>query len=486
MPLDGLFLNKLLAELRPILTRAKINRVHQPDKHTITLKLNQNGIGNFNLVLSSHPQNARINVTTLGKENPQSPPLFAMVLRKHIEGGRIISVSQKGLDRVAEITVEGRNEIGEPALKKIFVEIMGKHSNTILTENNLEIIGAIKQYGENLSGYREVLPHCPYISPPPQNKADPFFISEEKLTEALLAQDTDKEAAKALCDAIEGISPQTAGEIVFRCRLENYRVDDLGAYEYRKIYETLKDFTIAEPQGSIVITGSKAKDFYFFPLTYYKGEIDSYKSLSETLEEFFDRREQEAVFTSRKAAYSKTLNQAKDKLKRKIAKQEKELATAVNGDKYKLYAELLTAYLYQIPSHGQEVTLPNFYEEEKPVSIKLLPELSPSENAARYFHRYNKAKTAKDAIVTHLGANKEELIYLENLCYSLESAEDPKDLEVVREEAISAGYIRDKGNNKGKKKKVADALPPYQCEYEGYTILIGRNNKQNDKLTLKT
>ena len=163
MPLDGLYLNKLLTELEPSLARAKINKVHQPDKNTITLKLNQSGLGNFNLVLSAHPQNARLNISTTVKDNPQSPPPFAMVLRKHIEGGKILQISQKGLDRIAELTIEGRNEIGEIALKRLYVEIMGKHSNIILTTEEQIIIGAIKQYGSNVSSYRQVLPHLSYI-----------------------------------------------------------------------------------------------------------------------------------------------------------------------------------------------------------------------------------------------------------------------------------------------------------------------------------
>lgn len=485
MALDGLFLHKLLTELNPALERAKINRVHQPDKNTVTLKLNQPGLGNFSLILSAHPQNARINITNLSKDNPQTPPLFAMVLRKHIEGGRILSVTQQGLDRVVEITIEGRNEIGETAVKKIFLEIMGKHSNIILTEENLEIIGAIKQYGANVSGYREVLPHFTYIAPPPQNKINPFLISEEELSQALLNADMDLELDKALCTAIEGLSPQTGKEVMFRCQLENSRVADLGAYECRKVYESLNDLIAQNPKGSIVILKGKTKDFYFSPLTYYQGEYKAMDSLSETLEFYFDRREQEAIFTSQKTAYSKTLAQARDKLKRKIAKQEKEMGDAVSGDKYRLYAELITAYLYQIPAHEDKVELPNFYDEEKPITIRLLPELSPSDNAARYFRRYNKAKTARDAIKTHLKENKAELEYLENLCYSMDSAANHKDLEVVREEAISTGYLKDKTKAKGKKKKVADALPPYKCEYMGHTISIGRNNKQNDKLTLK-
>ena len=485
MPLDGLFLNKLLTELSPILTRAKINKVYQPDKHTITLKINQYPGGNHSLVLSAHPINARINLTATAKDNPTTPPPFVMVLRKHIEGGRILSIQQKGLDRVAELTIEGRNEIGETAIKKLFLEIMGKHSNIILTEENMEIIGAIKQYGSNISRYREVLPHYGYIPPPAQDKINPLLITEEELQERILNHSINLTLVKALTKEVEGISPQTALEIAYRCMLEQAEVASMGAYEFQKVYETLKKLAETEAQGTISLINNKAKDFYYLPLSHYEGETLKYDSLSQTLEAYFDKREREAVFTSRKDAYLKTLYQALEKLKRKIKKQEQELADALSGEKYKLYAQLLTAYLYQIPNHADKITLPNFYDDEKPITISLKPELSPSDNAARYFRRYNKTKTARDAIQCHLSENRAELTYLENLCYSLETADNSKDLEIVREEAISAGYLKDRNNPKGKRRKIADALPPREIVYQDYKILIGRNNKQNDKLTLK-
>lgn len=485
MPLDGLYLNKLLTELEPSLARAKINKVHQPDKNTITLKLNQSGLGNFNLVLSAHPQNARLNISTTVKDNPQSPPPFAMVLRKHIEGGKILQISQKGLDRIAELTIEGRNEIGEIALKRLYVEIMGKHSNIILTTEDQIIIGAIKQYGSNVSSYRQVLPHLSYMAPPPQEKANPFLITEDELGEILLNLDMDTKVAQGLTTVIQGISPQAAQEIVFSCQMADMTVAELGAYECHRLYESLQNLLFSEPRGTLVMQDHKTKDFYFLPLTYRKGEYVSCDNLSQTLDLYFDKREAEAVFSSQKTAYCKTLEQARVKLSRKISKQEKELRDAISGDKYRLYAELLTAYLYQIPQHADSVTLNNFYEAEKPVTIKLRPELSPQDNAARYFRRYNKAKIAKDAIAKQLETNREELTYLENLCYTMESVNNVKDLEVVREEAINSGYLKNKNKTKGKKQKIADALPPHQFTYLDHTILIGRNNKQNDKLTLK-
>ncbi|MEG2405775.1 MAG: NFACT RNA binding domain-containing protein [Clostridiales bacterium] len=483
MPLDGLFFNKLLTELALDLENAKINRIHQPDKNTVTMKLNQATRGNFTLVFSTHPQNARINITTATKENPKSPPLFAMVLRKHLEGGKIINLEQQGLDRVAIITIEGRNEIGEVEKKKLILEIMGKHSNLILTTEDFEIIGAVKQYNSNVSRYRQVLPHITYVAPPPQNKLNPFLITEDEFSHALLELDIALPIQKGVFQIIEGISPQTAEEIIFNCNLESSAIEEMGAYDLHKVFEEIKKTTEQPRCGTVILNNNIAKDFYFFPMNHYAMESYSFDTLSETLDMFYEKKEVDAAFASRKFAISKIVEQAKTKLAKKIQKQKKELATATDGDKYKLYGELISAYLYQVPDHGKEVVLPNFYDNEKELTIKLWQELTPSENAAKYFRRYNKAKTANNAIVEHLKINTEELAYLENLCYSIENTENDGELALVREEAVAAGYLKDK--QKTKKLKKTPTLPPYEVEFNDYTIFIGRNNKQNDKLTLK-
>ncbi|MEG1478789.1 MAG: NFACT family protein, partial [Clostridiales bacterium] len=253
MPLDGLFFNKLLTELALDLENAKINRIHQPDKNTVTMKLNQATRGNFTLVFSTHPQNARINITTATKENPKSPPLFAMVLRKHLEGGKIINLEQQGLDRVAIITIEGRNEIGEVEKKKLILEIMGKHSNLILTTEDFEIIGAVKQYNSNVSRYRQVLPHITYVAPPPQNKLNPFLITEDEFSHALLELDIALPIQKGVFQIIEGISPQTAEEIIFNCNLESSAIEEMGAYDLHKVFEEIKKTTEQPRCGTVIL-----------------------------------------------------------------------------------------------------------------------------------------------------------------------------------------------------------------------------------------
>ncbi len=484
MALDGLFLNKLLTELADDLCGAKINRIHQPDKNTITMKLNQFHKGNFTLLISTHPQNARIHITETPKENPKKPPMFSMVLRKHLEGGKIFSVEQQGLDRVAILHIEGRNEIGEFERKKLILEIMGKHSNLILTDDSDGIIGAIKQYGSNLSRYREVLPHATYKMPPAQHKLNPFLMTEEEFIGSIMEKELSFPLEKVLFQTVEGLSPQTAAEIVDRCGCGGMVLDESGSYELQKIYDATNQLTEALLSPSIAEKDDKAKDFYFIPLHHISKEQITCDTLSLLLDQYFGRKESDNAFESRRSNLAKHIVQYRDKLAKKVEKQKKEMAHAMDGEIYRRNGEILSAYIYQVPEHSSEVVLPDFYNEDEALTIPLKPELSPAENAARYFRLYNKAKTARDAIKVHLANNQEELAYVESLCYAAESCENDKDLQELRNEMASAGYLKEKhATKKGKR----DApLPPMETKVEGYTVLIGRNNNQNDKLTLKT
>lgn len=487
MAFDGLFLNRLLTETAADLIHAKINRIHQPDRLTITLKLKSPTRGNSTLLLTAHPQNARLHFTGENYDNPRTPPLFAMVLRKHIEGGRITDISQIGTDRIADITIEARNEIGDVKEKHLIIEIMGKHSNIILCDENRTILAAAKQYGSNVSRYRQVLPHEPYILPPPSEKANPLLLSEEELGEGLMQCALNTTVPKALLKTVDGISPQTAAELTYRAGLrDDFPLEEMGAYELQRLSEELRNL-LREPTAPALITVNGAlKDFYFSPGEHYDGEVTLCDDLSQLLDRYFGAREKEGAFASRKANLLRFIAQHRDKTAKKAAKQQEELEHAMDGEKYRLYGELLSANLWQVKNNLSEVTLENFYENNAPITIPLKPELSAADNASAYFKRYNKAKTARNAILEHLSKNKEELAYLESLCYQCETALNDDDLAATRSELTHSGYRKEKPNRKKNKEKFDAPLPPIETEYRGYTILIGRNNKQNDRLTLKT
>lgn len=485
MALDGLFLNRILTEMQEDLMDAKINRVHQPLNTMITLKLKSHQRGNCTLLLTAHPQDARIHFTESAYDNPKTPPLFAMVLRKHIEGGRITGISQMGLDRVADITIEARNEIGDMEEKHLIIEIMGKHSNIILCDKERVILAAVKQYGNAVSRYRQVLPHEPYILPPPSHKINPFLMTEEEFSETLLKKDLNFPLKKAILQTIEGVSPQTAAELVYRCGLpEAFPLDEAGAYELHSIFEQTNRLLTEETVPTIVYDAQKTLDFYYVPPLHYEAMTRQVEDISLLLDDYFGAKERENAFQTRKYALKKIIGQHKDKIAGKVEKQHEELAHAVDGEKYRLYGELLSANLYRVDNYVNEVILENFYDNNAAVTVPLRKELTAADNAGRYFKRYNKAKTARNTIKEHLANNEDELAYLESLYYQIESVQNDDDLAETRSELIHSGYLKEK--KRGKTEKHDAPKPPIETEYSGYTILIGRNNKQNDRLTLKT
>ncbi|HMM06013.1 MAG TPA: NFACT RNA binding domain-containing protein [Clostridiales bacterium] len=484
MALDGLFLNRILTEIQADLIDAKINRVHQPQDTTVTLKLKSHRRGNCLLLLTAHPQNARVHFTETSYDNPKTPPLFAMVLRKHIEGGRIIDVSQIGLDRVADITIEARNEIGDIEEKHVIIEIMGKHSNIILCDSNRVILAAVKQYGSAVSRYRQVLPHEPYILPPPSHKLNPFLMTEEEFETALLAKELHLPLAKAVLQTVEGVSPQTAAELVYASNLPtSFPLEQAGSYELRCVFQQIQQLLRAETLPTIVYNEEKTLDFYYLPLRHHQGLSRSAVDLSALLDDYFGAKERENAFQTRKAALKKIIGQHRAKTAAKVEKQKEELCHAVDGEKYRLYGELLSANLYQVPNYIEEVVLENFYDDNRGIKVPLLKELTAADNASRYFKRYHKAKTARNAIREHLTENENELAYLESLYYQCENAQNDDDLAETRSEVIHSGYLKAKKQTKGEKRDAP--LPPLETVYMDYTILIGRNNKQNDRLTLK-
>ena len=479
MALDGLFLHRLLTELSGDLCGAKVNRIHQPDKHTLTMKLNSPARGNFTLLLSAHPQNARCHLTTAEHTNPTSPSLFAMVLRKHIEGGRILSVSQNGLDRIACFEIEGKNEIGDRERRELVLEIMGKHSNLILLDQDRIILAAIKPYGSSVSRHRQVLPRVPYLLPPQQQKLNPLLIDEEEFRTALLAQELTLSTAKAIFSILEGISPQTATELVLRAGLPaDYPLEMLGDYELTRLFAALTELLAAPSQPS-----AGGRDFYFVPPTIPTADARSYDTLSALLDDHFDRKEVSGAFQSRRASLVKIIATQRDKLAKKVSKQAEELATAEGGEQYRLFGELLSANLYRVPNGVDSVTLEDWTHDNAATAIPLLPALTPAANAGRYFKRYAKAKNARIIIEQKLADNRAELDYLESLLYAAENCDSTEALAEIRRETAAAGYIREKRS--AKKEKDGAPLPPMETTYQGFTILIGRNNKQNDKLTLR-
>lgn len=473
MSFDGLFTRAVALELASDLKGGRINKIHQPYKNEIILVVRAGG-KNHRLLLSAHPNYARIQITNETTENPNEPPMFCMLLRKHLEGYFLEDIYQMGLDRIIVLEVRGRNEIGDITYKQLIIEIMGKHSNIILVDKEKKIIiDSIKHVSFAVNTYRAVMPGFEYVLPPRQNKLDPFLVNEEDVLGRL--DFNGGKLDKQLVENFSGVSPLFAKEVLYQAGLSN-RVT--VPKTFLQMIARVRDF---QP---VLISGDNKEAFYLLPLEHLGGETKVYPSLSSLLDRFYfgkadrDRVKQQANDLERFIFNEKTKNE------KKIKKLTITLKEAENADKYKLYGELLTANLYAVKRGMKEITVQNYYDENGgTVTIPLDPLKSPSGNGQWYFTKYQKAKNAIVMVKEQLIKTKEELDYFESLMQQIETA-SPEDIEEIRDELIEEGYLRER-QRRGKKKKPTKPRLDGYISSDSTEILVGKNNKQNDYLTNK-
>lgn len=476
MSFDGLFTRAITNEFSTLLKGGRINKIHQPYKNEIVLIIRANG-KNHKLLLSVHPNYARAQLTNDTYENPSEPPMFCMLLRKHLEGFILEDVHQVGLDRIIVFDVKGRNEIGDISYKQLIVEIMGRHSNIILVDKTKNVIlDSIKHISFAVNTHRAIMPGQEYIAPPEQNKQNPFLATEDDLLRRIdfNAGKLDKQ----LVEQFAGISPLFAKEIVFQAGIANRMTIPKT---FLSVLHKVK-----EHQYSPTITTKDQKEsFYLLPLEHISGEYKTYDSLSELLDRYYfgkavrDRVKQQANDLER------FIINEKEKNEKKMKKLHATVKEAENADKYQLYGELLTANLYAAEKGMKEIEVINYYDENNgTVIIPLNPQKTPSENAQKYFTRYQKAKTALVMATEQLEKARQEVTYFDSLLQQVETA-STKDIAEIREELVEGGYLRDrqkKGNKNSKNMK--PILDQYKAS-DGTEILVGKNNKQNDYLTNK-
>ncbi|PLT34269.1 NFACT RNA binding domain-containing protein [Bacillus sp. V5-8f] len=476
MSFDGLFTKAMTEEISGLLKGGRINKIHQPYKNEAILVIRAGG-KNHKLLLSAHPSYARMQITQESYENPKEPPMFCMLMRKHLEGYVIENIYQSGLDRVVIFEVKGRNELGDVSVKQLIVEIMGRHSNIILLdkEKNM-IIDSIKHVSYAVSSYRAVLPGQLYKAPPSQEKANPLEATEEDILRNLdfNAGQLDKQ----LVHHYSGISPLFAREAVHQAGLAN-RSTLPGAFLGLMERVKRKDYS-----PTLIDDGSK-ESFYMLPLSSLKGETRTFASLSELLDRFYFGKAERDRVKQQGNDLERFIANEMDKNKKKIKKLERTLQESEKAEGYQLFGELLTANLYQMEKGMKEVEVSNYYEEDgRMVTIPLDPLKSPSENAQKYFSRYQKAKNAIGFVEEQIDLAKAETEYFDTLMQQLHSA-SPRDIEEIREELQEEGYLKQK-QKKGMKKP-ANAKPQLESYFstDGDEILVGKNNKQNDYLTNK-
>ncbi|MFB9330573.1 NFACT family protein [Paenibacillus aurantiacus] len=505
MALDGIVTRAVVHELQT-LVGTRIHKIHQPTEHDLVFQI-RGGQTPGKLLISANPTYPRMHWTNQSFMNPLEAPMFCMLLRKHCEGGQIEEVLQVGTERVIHIRVRQRDELGDIALKTIVVELMGRHSNIILLDHATGTIhDGIHHVTPAISSYRIVMPGAAYTAPPEQGKTDPFAALDESsflkaLQKPLAATEDEEDAPKPpatveqlLVAAFSGLSPLLAREIVHRAGAD-VRPDDFGEANVKPVglafLAMMSEFAAHRYEPNIVEPGMSGQPrksaFSVARLTHLSsGTAQSFDSISICLEAYYGDKAERDTVKQRVSDLIRFLQNERNKNAKKIEKLQETLEEASGADKYRILGELLTTYMHQYQRGDASVDVINYYDEEqKTVTIVLDPQLTPSENAQRYFKRYTKHKNSLEAVAIQMEQAREEIVYLDALLQQLESA-SLADIDEIREELVEQGYLRDRAKRGAKKRK--NAKPSLLCytSSEGIPIYVGKNNTQNDFLTNKT
>ncbi|MEH7084555.1 NFACT RNA binding domain-containing protein [Neobacillus drentensis] len=476
MSFDGLFTKAMVDELVRSLKGGRINKVHQPYKNEVILTIRANGV-NQKLLLSAHPSYARVQFTEEAYENPSEPPMFCMLLRKHIEGYILEDLYQKETDRMIVLEIKGRNEIGDISYKQLIIEIMGRHSNIVLVDKSRNIIlDSIKHVSFAVNSHRAIMPGQPYVFPPEQHKQNPFLCDQEDLLRKI-----DYNAGKIdrqLVEQFAGISPLFAKEVIFQSGLAN-RATVPGTF-----ISMVKKVESGDIFPSIISAGGKDA-FYLFPLEHLKGEIKTYPTLSEMLDRFYFGKAERDRVKQQGNDIERFIHNEKEKNEKKINKLKVTLKEAERAEQFQRYGELLTANLYAANKGMREIEVLDYYDElGGTIIIPLDPRKTPSENAQKYFSKYQKAKNAVEIVIEQIEKAQVEVSYFDNLLQQVQAA-SPKDIQEIREELVEGGYIRERQKKKLKKAQNAKPILDHFLSSDGTDIIVGKNNKQNDYLTNK-
>lgn len=493
MAFDGIVLKAVENELKEKLIGTKIDRVNQPEKDELIINIRAKG-KNLKLLLSASSNNPRAHLTEVTKPNPMTPPMFCMLLRKHLQGGVITDIRQIEMERILVFEIESMDELGYKSKKELIIEIMSKHSNIILVKkDDSQILDSIKRIPESTSSVRQVLPGLKYEFPPAQDKINPLEFDFNLLKEVLDSTDRNLKLFKFLYFTFLGMSPLIAREISFRSGNDSEKfIYDLNEAEIEKLKNTLSEFyseikngkfspTIIRDPDSMDVTAFSAVE-----LNQFTGFIDEkIESISVLLEKFFSERDNQDRIKQKSSDLRKSISTKLDRLINKTSKQELELRESKDREKYRIKGELLTANIYRVNRGDTEIEVDNFYSENfEKVKIALDPKLTPADNAQKYFKRYNKLKHADNLLTKEIEKSREEIEYLENIIFSIDNSTEVNEIDEIREELIKENYLKSY-HLKNKKQKQESSKPYHYESSDGFNIYVGKNNKQNNYLTLR-
>ena len=487
MPLDAIFLSALTEELNETLPGSRIDKIQQPERDTVLLQVRSLSAGNRKLLLSASPNHPRLHYTEAKYENPAQPPMFCMLLRKHLAGGRILSLRQLPLERAVELCVESADELGELSEKRLWLELMGRNSNLILTGPDGRIIDCLRRVDFEMSEKRQVLPGLFYREPPAQGKLDFRTETVESLYDALGAVDHPLTLDRWLMDRYAGISPLIARELA--C-LSTGRTDpDLTEQDRpalaAALARELRGLTAEFSPTRLLLNGER-KDFSFRPIRQYGDYMtqDRFPSFSALLDDFYTGRALAERMRVRTQTLHKTLSNQLARVRRKLANQEQELAATYDRERLRQLGDIVTANLHLIQRGQARLKAVDFYDPDmQEIEIPLNVTLSPQQNAAKYYKDYNKAKHAEKFLTEQLALGRTEEEYLASVLEALSRAETERDISDIRAELTEGGYLRQ--TDRRRQMKVPPSKPMEFRSSDGFQILVGRNNRQNDLLTTK-
>ena len=491
MPLDALCLSGVVHELQNALSGAKIDKIYQPGRDEVVLALRAPA-GNVKLLLSANPSHPRAHLTQISRENPDKPPMFCMLLRKHLAGARLLELVQPPMERVVDLRLEALDELGDRVERRLVLEAMGRHSNLILLDGEGRIMDCLRRVDSDMSARRQVLPGLFYRLPPAQEKLDPSSLDRAALESALAAAPEESQADKWLLDTFGGLSPLICRELAFRAGgATDARLHQMGEGGRSRLLDELEGLLRSVQENSfppvMLEKEGHPSDFTFQPISQYGPAVSCvpFPSFSALLDRFYEQRENQERVRQRGQDLIRSVTNARDRAARKIGLQEQELAATRDRERLRQFGDIITSNLHAMEKGMSRLTAADFYDPECPqIHIPLDPLLTPQQNAAKYYKEYNKAKTAESILTLQLEKGRRDLDYLNSVLEAIALAEGERDLQEIRQELTDTGYLRRPSKARDRGKRVASKPMEFRSS-SGLRISVGKNNTQNDLLTTK-
>ena len=495
MPLDAVCLSAVVQEIRPSIEGGRIDKIYQPGREDILMAVRGRN-GNVRLLLTANPSHPRLQLLRWNRDNPAQPPKFCMLLRKYLTGARILSVEQPAMERVVSLHMEAVNELGDRVPRTLVLEALGRRANLILLDEDERIVDCLHRVDSEMSSQRQVLPGLFYHLPPAQEgKQNPLELDQEALLSMLLEAPADTQISSWLLEHFSGLSPLICRELAYRAGgntdllFRELREDGLRLFSIQldTFFQSIRDGRFTP---CLLSRDGIPKDFSYCVITQYEGamEVTEKPSFSELLEDFYAEKEAGERVRQMGQDLLKSLTNTRDRTARRVENQRQELEKSRDREKYRIQGDILTTNLYRMKKGMSSLTAENYYDPEgTEITISLDPLLTPQQNAAKYYKAYNKAKNAEQVLSEQVTKGDQELDYLDSVLQSVRMMENERDLNAIRDELTATGYLQKKKDDRKKSRSTGNAGQPRRFRSSsGFSILVGRNNLQNDQLTCRT